>query len=662
MTSTPARPRTETPPPTAPERDPSSVAVEQVRADADAVAAEPVGEAFRTWVRACARAGWSAVGGTETVAVASARGRLTAEPVRARWSVPAYRAAAMDGIAVTTASIDAQTCAGGAIAADPAVIRLSPEQFDHVDTGDPVPEDRDAVVMRELVTLTPSGHAELSAPAVAGRHIRPVGEDIEAGAVVLPAGHRVRPADAAALAAAGHVSILVRRRPNVAILPTGDEIRPVGATLAPGQILDTNSIMLAGLAEEAGCLTETLPIVPDVPDQIAAAVAAAAREADLVLVIAGSSAGRDDHTSSVIRQLGRVAVHGVAMRPGHPVVLGVLGGSEDDADSPGLAGIDDNVGDGAGDGADVFAAVEPKGPLPQVRPGTPAVPVVGIPGYPASAERAFTCFVRPMLHRILDTGAASGVEYGVPARLAGPIVSAEHLDEYVRVRLARVVAPRTGHATLVAVALPRGAGALNTLVQTEAILRIPAGDTGYPAGATVRPVPVEGAAFATGTTIVTGLRSPATDALADLLGADLPVAAVHWHTLGEHSAVEALADGLCHAAAVLVDVAGALPDEHLAAGLVERLGPITLLELARVGAQAEMLVVPAAAFDSRAVEQLRTALSSMGYRRALRRLPGYSGRGAGHETWHGPAAPPAGANPTTAPSVPANGATQCATR
>ena len=655
MTSTRQRPGTGTGLPTAPGRDPSCGTGEHGRADADTVAAEPVGEAFRTWMRACARAGWTAVRGAETVAVTSARGRVTAEPVRARWPVPAYRAAAMDGIAVTTAGIDAEIGAGGATAADPAVIRLSPEQFDHVDTGDPVPEDRDAVVMREVVTFTPSGAAELSGPAVPGRHIRPVGEDVAAGAIVLPAGHRVRPVDAAAVAAAGHVSILVRRRPRVAIVPTGDEIRPVGATLAPGQILDTNSIMLAGLAEEAGCVTGTLPIVPDVPDRIAASVAAAASNADLVLVIAGSSAGRDDHTSSVIRRLGQVAVHGVAMRPGHPVVLGVLGGTDH---SPGLAGI------GREDGED--GVVEPTDALLPVRPGAPAVPVVGIPGYPASAERAFSCFVRPMLRRILDTGAAGAGEHGIAARLAGPIGSAEHLEEYVRVRLARIVAPRTGSATLIAVALPRGAGALNTLAQTEAILRIPAGDTGYPAGATVRPVPAEGAAFAAGTTIVAGLRSPATDALADLLGADLPVAAVAWRTLGEHPAVEALADGLCHAAAILVDVAGGFPDEQLTAGLVECLGPITLLEVGRVGAHAEMLAVPAASFDSRAVERLRTVLSSIAYRRALRQLPGYSGRGAGHETWHGPALPQRSTNPTTSPSAsaadPAEGATPCATR
>jgi putative molybdopterin biosynthesis protein len=628
VTTTWPRPGTE------PEPGLPSGTVELACAHADTVAAEPVGEAFRTWMRACALAGWSADLGTETVAVTAARGRVTAEPVRARWPVPAYRAAAMDGIAVTTTGTEALTGAG------PGTVRLSPEHFDRVDTGDPVPEGRDAVVIREQVTITASGAAELSGPAIAGRHIRQVGEDISAGVILLPAGHRVRPVDAAALAAAGHASILVRRRPTVAILPTGDEIRPVGTTLAPGEILDTNSIMLTGLAEEAGCSTETLPIAPDAPDDIAAAAAAAARTADLVLIIAGSSAGRDDHTSAVVERLGRVAVHGVAMRPGHPVVLGVLGG----LDTTEANGENETEGTG----------------LPP-RPGAPAVPVVGVPGYPASAERAFTCFVRPLLHRILDTGAARVAEHGVPARLAGPVVSAEHVDEYVKVRLARVLAPGTGHLTLVAVPLPRGAGALTTLVQTEAVLRIPAGTNGYPAGTTVRPVPVDGAAFAAGTTIVTGLRSPATDTLVAHLSADLPASAVHWQNCTADAAVEALADGLCHAAAVTIDSVAGRPDEQMAAALAGRLGPITLLELARIGAQTEVLVVPAAAFDSIPVEELRTALSSMGYRRALHEVPAYTGRNAGHETWHGPAEDPEGNDPTASPA-PENGATPCATR
>jgi putative molybdopterin biosynthesis protein len=569
------------------------------------VAAPPADEAFRTWMRTCAVAGWTGVLGTETVAVTAARGRVTAEPVRACWPVPAYRAAAMDGIAVTTASLNALASAASTSGATgPGTVRLPPEDFDRVDTGDPVSAGRDAVIMRERVTFTAGGAAEVCGPAIPGQHIRPVGEDIDAGVIMLPAGHRVRPADAAALAAAGHTRLVVRRRPKVAILPTGSEIRPVGTSLAPGEILDTNSIMLTGLAEEAGCTAETLPIAPDAPEHIAAAAAAAARTADIVLIIAGSSAGRDDHTSYVVGRLGQVAVHGVAMRPGHPVVLGVLGG---------VSGNQPNSGN----------HIE-------------AVPVIGIPGYPASAERTFTCFARPLLRRILDTGAQLTADHDVPARLAGPIVSAEHLDEYVRVRLARVIAPRAGHVTLVAVPLPRGAGALNALAQTEAIVRIPVGMTGYPAGSTVRPVLVEGAAFSGSTIIVNGPRSPAADILIDQLRAALPESAVHWHSRTEHAAVEALAEGLCHAAALTIDAASGRPDDQAAASLADRLGPITLLELARTGEQAEVLVIPAAAFDSLAVEELRTVVGSRGYRLALREIPSYSARSAGHETWHGP--------------------------
>lgn len=582
------------------------------------VGADPVGDAFGAWMRTCTRAGWIGDLGSETTAVTAAHGRVTATAIRARWPVPAYRAAAMDGIAVTTATVTTAKGAGQA-----GTMTVSGEDFDRVDTGDPVPEGRDAVVMREQVTFVANGTAQIAGQVIVGQHIRQVGEDMAAGVIVLPAGHRVRPVDAAAVAAAGHASIAVRRRPKVAILPTGNEIRPVGTALSPGEILDTNSIMLTGWLEEAGCTPETLPIAPDDPEHIAATVVAAAREADLVLIIAGSSAGRDDHTSSIIGQLGRVAVHGVAMRPGHPVVLGVLGGIDDSA-----AKSESSVGE-AGSRSDWLA-------LP-ARPGAPPVPVVGIPGYPASAERSFSCFVRPLLRRMLDTAGARSVEHGVSARLAEPITSAEHLDEYVRVRLTQVLAPRTGSLDLVAVVLPRGASALNTLVQTEAILRVPAGITGYPAGSTVRPVPVPGAAFAAGTTIVNGARSSVADALTEVLGSDLPLSAVHWRTCTESAAIDALADGLCHAAAIAIDVTGGRLDDLTVGSLVDRVGPILLLELARVGARADVLVVPAAAGDHPAIQELRTAVRSIAFRRALRDIPGCSGHGAGHETWHGSA-------------------------
>jgi putative molybdopterin biosynthesis protein len=294
---------------------------------------DPAGESFGVWIQMCMEAGWITAAGTELIEVTAAGGRVTMEPVRAVWSVPAYRAAAMDGIAVHAVST--------AIATPQRPTRLVPGEFDLVDTGDPMPDGRDAVIMREHVRHLDDGRVEIDDPVVPGRHVRAIGEDIQAGKIVLPAGHRIRPVDLAAVAAAGHRKIRVRRRPVVAILATGDEVRPVGTVLAPGEVLDTNSLMLAGMTEEGDGVARRLPIVADRPDELARAVVAAARYADVVLVIAGSSARRGDHTAAVVRRLGLVAVHGVAIRPGHPVLLGLLSGQRPVpvVGVPGLSGL-----------------------------------------------------------------------------------------------------------------------------------------------------------------------------------------------------------------------------------------------------------------------------------------------------------------------------------
>ena len=539
------------------------------------VGADPVAEAFWAWMRTCTRSGWVAATDAQVVGVAAASGRVTADPVRALWSVPAYRAAAMDGIAVQAAVTDPVTPLRPA--------RLPPTDFDLVDTGDVIPPGRDAVIMREHVRLSDDGSAVIDVSVTPGRHVRPIGEDIQAGQLVLPAGHRIRPVDVAALAAAGHRTIRVRRQPVVAVLPTGDEVRPVGTVLAPGEILDTNSLMLAGMVEQAGGEALRLPIAPDCPDQLAAAVAQAAQRADVVLVIAGSSAGRGDHTAAVVRRLGQTAVHGVAMRPGHPVLLGVL---------------------------------------TTHRP----VPVVGVPGYPASAERAFACFVGPLLRQMLALGWSAG-EQDVAARWACAVSSAEHLDEYLRVRLARIVDPRTGQEALVATPLRRGAGALNAIVQTEAVLRIPVGSKGFAAGAEVRLVPVAGAGFGGATTIISGLRSPATDALLELCHDEVSGGSVQWTEAGVQDASDALATGLCHAVALALDAHGGAANPL--AALIGRVGDATVIEIAQTGSTREMLVVPATAFDSQPIAALRAVLRSTAFRRRLLGCSGYSGRNAG---------------------------------
>lgn len=527
--------------------------------------ADPVAEAFRVWMQTCAGSGWVAATGAELVEVAAAGARVTVGPVRAVWSVPAYRAAAMDGIAVQAASTS--------VATPQRPAWLLPGEFDLVDTGDLMPDGRDAVIMREHVRHLDNGAVEIDNSVAPGRHVRALGEDIQAGRVLLPAGHRIRPVDMAALAAAGHRYVQVRPRPVVAILATGDEVRSVGSVLAPGEVLDTNSLMLAGMAEEAGSKALRLPIAPDRPDELVQAVVAAAHHADVVLVIAGSSTGRDDHTAAVVRRLGLVAVHGVAIRPGHPVLLGVLSGQ---------------------------------------RP----VPVVGVPGYPASAERAFTCFVLPLLRIMLGTGALGirgSAGDGLPARLACAVSSAEHLDEYLRLRLARIIDPRTGREALVAAPLQRGAGALNALIQTEAVLRIPVGTTGFPAGAEVRPIPVADAAFATTTTIINGLRSPATEALLELRHDQLPQGSLHWTEVSVQDATDALATGLCHAVALEQHHSAGGDTADPIAALAGRIGELTVIEIARTGSTNEVLVVPAVASYTQPIAALRAVLRSTAF-------------------------------------------------
>jgi len=446
----------------------------------------PAAQALAVWRDARAAAGCPPRVGVVRVPVGEAVGRVTAEPVWAVRSSPAFDSAAMDGIAVRAADTVG--------AAETSPVLLGPGEFEVVDTGDPLPAGYDAVVMREHVHRTPDGKAELRAAVPPYQHVRSIGEDISAGELLLPEGHRLRPVDVAACAAAGATELAVRRAPHVVIIPTGDEIRPIGAELAPGDILDTNSMMLAAQAREAGCTARVTEIIPDDPAAIGAALRAATADADLVLLIAGSSAGRDDYTARVVAEHGTVAVHGVAVRPGHPVVLGVV----------------------------------------------ERTPVIGVPGYPVSAALTFDIFAAPLLAEL--EGAAPAERPSATARLARKLPSAFGMDDWVRVRLGRV------RDELVATPLPRGAGVLTSLVRADGLLLVPAGVEGHHAGELVRVELLRGLDEIGRTIVAIGSHDLVLDLAASALRAADPRLTLASSNVGSLGGLAALRDGLCHIA------------------------------------------------------------------------------------------------------------------
>ncbi|MBX3057448.1 MAG: hypothetical protein KF770_13350 [Anaerolineae bacterium] len=296
----------------------------------------PLDEAWAAWQTALKGAGlWQPLG-SEEVPLAEANGRTTAAAIWARLSSPHYHASAMDGFAVRAQ--DSHT----ATETNPVRLTLV-EDFDPandpnlhpakaVNTGHPLPAWANSVVMIEHTQPVTDEHGraaiEIRASLPPWQHVRAMGEDMVATELVLPANHTLRPVDLGALAGSGHTAVAVYRHPRVAIIPTGSElISPEDADrdgVRPGQIIEYNSLVLAAQVENWGGLPTRWPIVPDEFAAIQTAVRTAAATHDLILLNAGSSAGSEDYTAHVVQSLGTLLVHGVAVRPGHPVILGMI--------------------------------------------------------------------------------------------------------------------------------------------------------------------------------------------------------------------------------------------------------------------------------------------------------------------------------------------------
>lgn len=392
----------------------------------------PLHEAWRRWSAALEAAGrWGPLEG-ERVPVDQALGRVTAGPVFAKLSAPHYHASAMDGYAVSAAATAAAT--------DNHPVRLAvtpagPARY--VDTGDPMPAWADAVVPIEQVQKIEAEGAlviELRLALAPRQHVRLMGEDMVATELVLPGNHTLRPVDLGALAGCGHAEVVVRRRPRVAVIPTGTELVAVGAPVRTGDIIEYNSLVLAAQVTAWGGLATRYPIQPDDFDRLQAAVAEAAATHDLVLLNAGSSAGSEDFSAQVVARLGTLLVHGVAVRPGHPVILGMIARGE----------------------------------------AAPAVPIIGIPGYPVSAALTGEILVEPLLARW--RGQPASQPPTLRATLTRKVLSPMGDDEYLRVTVGQV------GDRVVATPLSRGAGVITSLVRADGIVRIPRHSEGLNAG------------------------------------------------------------------------------------------------------------------------------------------------------------------------------------
>jgi len=414
--------------------------------------------------------------GFETIPLdAEALGRTLAEPVWAKISSPHYHAAAMDGFAVMAEATE------GALPTQPITL-LVDEQAIYVDTGDPLPDSANAVIPIENVEPLdkdnqPAGQLRapqsirIRASVNPWSHVRPMGEDIVASQLVLPEGQTLRPVDLGVIAASGSSSVPVARRPKVAILPTGSELVSVGSPLSPGEIIEFNALVLASQVRKWGGKATQLPITRDDFDHIYTAVRQAAVDHDLILINAGSSAGSEDFSAQVIEALGEVFVHGVAVRPGHPVILGMIETGQ---------GEDGERG-----------AVSPR----------KSTPVIGVPGYPVSAALTGEIFVAPLLTRWL--GRPPEYPTKIKATLTRKITSPAGDDDYVRVALGRV------GSRLLAAPLARGAGVISSLVKADGLALLPRGSQGKPAGAEVEvslyraQAEIERTIFATGSHDIT---------------------------------------------------------------------------------------------------------------------------------------------------------------
>jgi putative molybdopterin biosynthesis protein len=435
----------------------------------------------------------------EIIHVKDSLGRITAEAIIAKISSPFYHSSAMDGYAVRFVDTF------GASETSPKSLKIQ-EQAVYVDTGDPMPDGFNAVIMIEDVNIVgakskgqsaksekdESGYIEIISPATPWQNVRVIGEDIVATELILPENHRIRPVDTGAMLAAGYTEVSVRRKPKVVVIPTGTEIIEPGTELKKGDIIEFNSRILGGLVSEWGGNAVRFRIVPDRFDEIKKAILDALGMGDMVVVNAGASAGSEDFTARAVRELGDVLLHGVNIKPGKPVILGWVRGK----------------------------------------------PVLGIPGYPVSAFITFQLFAKPLIYKW------QGLEVEKPemirAKISRQVASALGQEEFLRVKIGKV-----GN-NLIATPISRGAGVLMSLVRADGFVRIPAMSEGIGSGTEVDVELIRSRSDIENTVVCIGSHDNALDLLANILKKRYPRLSLSSAHVGSMGGLMALKRGEAH--------------------------------------------------------------------------------------------------------------------
>lgn len=423
----------------------------------------------------------------ERVPAQDACGRVLAHAVHARRSSPCAHSAAMDGYAVRAADTFA--------AREGRPLLLAPGRTCFaVNTGNPLPEGCDAVIMIEHTSLE-DGNVRIEAPAYPWQHVRRIGEDIVATELLFPRNRLLRPWDVAALLSGGIWDVPVWEQIRVGIIPTGDEVvdfaeRPEPR---PGQVVESNSQMLAALCREAGCTASRVPPVPDDPEALGRTLRASLDAGrHITIMCAGSSAGSRDYTRSVLEREGRVLAHGIAAMPGKPSILAVC-----------------------------------RGRL-----------VVGAPGYPVSALVCFSELVAPLAAWLARRPVETPLS--LPAELTRAVPSRLGMEEHIRLAAGRV------GERVVAMPLNQGAGNITSVTRAQAVLRIPARSEGLPDHATADVELMVPEADLDRTIVCIGSHDNLLDLMADeLMGLPEPFRLASAHA-GSMGGLTALRNGSCH--------------------------------------------------------------------------------------------------------------------